>query len=349
MPFRRTAVAVAVAGVALTACADTPSDLADPGFERVAPPLMSTASAADGMAADPRLAGLQLPAGLNGDPEGVIAAIDADLAARGIGMELERVEWVSAAGTQPAGTQEAGNTLIRHDQQLRLSSRWVPGDERRPVTPVFPPSDPGTLTHVIFGPFEPANWNTPDEIPSAPSIDASFATWGALACSDLHVQNVADLGVFPSLIITGGVAYTDIGTVGFLPGSIFDAVLGPGSSSNVLGVTFTFRWINTVTGEPTDIDGNGRDDTAFKEVWYNDDFLWATDGTPGAVDIETVALHENGHVLEIGHFGKVMIKNNGTIKASPRAVMNAFILGELRSLLGTDKASYCSNFANWPG
>jgi hypothetical protein len=64
--------------------------------------------------------------------------------------------------------------------------------------------------------------------------------------------------------------------------------------------------------------------------------------------VETVALHEAGHGLSQAHFGTVFQKNDGSIHASPRAVMNAFYLAPQRSLLGTDNAGHCSNWGNWP-
>ncbi|MGH7695711.1 MAG: hypothetical protein ACRENH_12060 [Gemmatimonadaceae bacterium] len=48
------------------------------------------------------------------------------------------------------------------------------------------------------------------------------------------------------------------------------------------------------------------------------------------------------------HFGSVFLKNDGTIQAAPRAVMNALYAGPLRRLLGSDTAGHCSNWAVWP-
>jgi len=97
----------------------------------------------------------------------------------------------------------------------------------------------------------------------------------------------------------------------------------------------------------TDIDGNGKGDTAFREIYYDPSFAWKDDGVSN-VDVETVALHEAGHGLSQGHFGKVFLKNDGSVQASPRAVMNAFYLRPQRSLLGTDNGGHCSNWAAWP-
>ena len=64
--------------------------------------------------------------------------------------------------------------------------------------------------------------------------------------------------------------------------------------------------------------------------------------------METVALHEFGHGLSQAHFGTVRLKNDGSLMASPRAVMNALYAGALRAPQGTDVGGHCSNWAAWP-
>ncbi len=263
--------------------------------------------------------------------------LNEELAAAGANYAVHSVEWITGDGSD-----EAGQTVFANDRQKRLTNQWVPNDARR-----F--ADGDKITHMIYEPFEPANYGTAAQIPSAPSIDASFDTWENVQCSKLDLEKRADTGVFPSAIFIGGDPFVaDVVTLGFLPGFFFDLVLGPGASSSVLGVTFSFIWIDVATGDPTDVNSDGYADTALKEVWYNDAFLWTVDDNPG-VDIETVAFHENGHALGLGHFGKVSVGNsNGKLHVSPRAAMNAFILGVQRDPLGTDNASYCSIYANWP-
>ena len=269
-----------------------------------------------------------------------IAQANEDLAARGLRIAIEKAEWVGGG----AG-HEAGQTVFAHDRTLRLSSQWIAGDENR-----FAEST--NLTHVVDQSFSFANaFNAAPAIDGEPSIDSSMDTWNAVNCSKVTVEKRPDIGLnYSALLITPGPAdsifYADISTIGFLPGVIFDAVLGPGAAENVLGVTFTFIWIDE-NGNPTDLNGDGYDDTALAEVWYNDDFVWSTDGTE--IDIETVALHENGHALGLGHFGKVAVTNNNNkLHVSPRAVMNAFILGTLRAPLGTDNGAYCGLYGSWP-
>ena len=264
-----------------------------------------------------------------------ISMVNDELAAEGVGMALGKVEYVTAMGTDLVG-----QTVFRNDRTKRLSTRWVPGDARRLA-------DGNKITQLTSDIFADANFGTPAQVDGEPAIDASFDTWNDVSCSTLEIVKRPDTGMFPSFILGNEPFLADISTIGFLPGFVFDFFLGDGASESVLGVTFTFWFIDGPGGPDTDIDNNGLRDTALKEVWYNDDFLWTVSG--GGVDIETVALHENGHALELGHFGRIARTNrNGKLHVSPRAVMNAVILGDLREPLGTDNAGFCGNFAKWP-
>ena len=266
--------------------------------------------------------------------------INAKLADQGMNIRLAYAETVTKAqGTEAA----AGQTIFADDRTKRLTAQWVPGDERRNA-------DGNNLTYLTYGPFAPANFGTPDQLDGQPAIDASMDTWNNIKKkTKLNIVKRADTGTNPSAILGGDPFLADITEFGFVPGLFFELFVGPGSSSNVLGVTFTFVFIDDA-GNPTDINNDGYEDTALKEVWYNDDFLWTDSGnTNNAIDIETVALHENGHALGFGHFGKVFVTDgNNKLHVAPRAVMNALILGTQRDLLGTDKASYNSIYGSWP-
>lgn len=235
-----------------------------------------------------------------------------------------------------------GLTIFADDRTLDLTSRWVPNDARR--------TGDDDINHVVFQPLAIANGS----INAEPAIDASMETWNNnVDCNNVTIIKNGDTGVFPSAILLfngqpGDPSTADINTVGFLPGFIFDAVLGPGASASVLGVTFTFIFINPGNGTPTDVDGNGKNDTAFKEIWYNDFFLWTNSGGPG-IDIESVAVHENGHALEKAHIGVGFFDpRTGAFGFNPRAIMNAGYIGPFSDPAPLDDKSHCLVFGTWP-
>ncbi len=90
-------------------------------------------------------------------------------------------------------------------------------------------------------------------------------------------------------------------------------------------------------GNPTDINGDNYLDSALNEVYYNDNFAWGIDVPLPGIDVETVALHENGHSLELGHFGP-----------PPTAVMNPVYAGIRHRLLPIDRAGACAVWESWP-
>ncbi len=235
-----------------------------------------------------------------------------------------------------------GQTVYADNRTKQLGSDWVPGDPNR-------------------GGFYDISWLS-DQVEGNPSaislsdtqdaIDRAMATWDGVQCSVIPLTKLGDSGFdwgyVQYLLGFGGVPgwYADFTQAGWLPREFFDAIAPPDGGDYILGATFTFIWIDDSTGEPTDIDNNGKTDVAFREVYYNDAFSWGINQT---YDIETVVLHEAGHGLSQGHFGKIFrTTQNGQLHFAPRAVMNAAYSGIQQELTGTDTGGHCSIWASWP-
>ncbi len=277
-----------------------------------------------------------------GDPGAELVAymdaLNVQLESEGAAYRAAIAEYV----TEPAGG-EAGNTVLsKVVGNKQLAFDFVPFDPRRGW------SGPagGAADNITF-----AIDQTGDAVPvfggltgaqTTAAIVAATNTWEGVNCSTLPLAANPDFGV-------------DIGVVAFLNslgGSpfILADVQHAGwrdinFAGNILGVTFTFVFVSG--GQPTDIDNNGVGDAAFREIYYDRSFSWANNGISN-IDVQTVALHEIGHGLSQAHFGTVRLKNDGTLHASPRAVMNALYAGPLRALHGTDNGGHCSNWASWP-
>ncbi len=135
----------------------------------------------------------------------------------------------------------------------------------------------------------------------------------------------------------------DIVYGGWLPAMNFllEVVLGV-PVPDVIAVTATFIFVDG--GVPTDIDGDQFLDIAFAEVYFADsifppfvDIAWGIDVPLPRVDVETVALHETGHGLAIGHFGP-----------PPNAVMNPEYSGVRQETTPIDAAGICAVWQPWP-
>lgn len=319
---RSDVLATVLVAIALVACSDAPTTPA------ATPPT-----------------GVRLAVSDNMDEVGTsdyLAAVNRRSAQRGVIVTRAELLTTSSA---PVKTPRI---IFANDRTLRLPTMWVPRDLRRLATDA-------TLTYVVFSPFAFSATGGPAEA----AFDRSIATWNAVSCSKLAVRKrTPSPATPPSFIVFGVFPPADINYVGFVPGSIFDLVFGAGASEFTVGVTVTFSFIQVDNNGnpildpngnfiPTDINRDGRFDTAFKEIWFNDALPYSTVGAPGTIDIETAALHEHGHALELNHFGKIALDPK-TLKlhVSPRAVMNAAVLGTLRSPLGTDNAALCGDFGS---
>ncbi|MFQ5528104.1 MAG: hypothetical protein ACE5GX_17840 [Thermoanaerobaculia bacterium] len=283
------------------------------------------------------------PAGVagEGDPEtlAMMHAINDQLAAAGMGLAVEQIEFFTIGGGRPS------NRI--HQQPFR----WVAGDPRR-----FAMGD--DITYMVDG-SEGATASGVSAAATEAAIDSAMATWDGERClKKVNIIKIADDGAdhdifdsffppFPPFPPMNAEFFADIVNAGWLPRAFFGFVTGAPDGVLAFSVTFIFGTFTPGGFVPSDINGDNYLDTALNEVYYNDTF-----GTPGepragspwginialpGIDVETVGLHENGHSLELGHFGP-----------PPAAVMNPVYAGPRQSPFPIDHAGMCAVWGGWP-
>lgn len=280
----------------------------------------------------------------------LLASMNASLRAQGgRPVAVAKAELlVSAAGADRA------TTLIANDRTRLIDTQFVEDDPRRgspPDTITYLVDQSDGLALTLLAPPPPTVVGVLPNVVTEAEIDASMAAWGAMKCNGPAIQKIPDDGTDPDVVdalVSGnpalfGTPRADITHAGWLPAPFFDA-LAPQGSSFILAVTFSFVFIDE-NGQPTDIDGDGRDDAAFREIYYNRAFPWGTGGTDDNVDIQSVSIHEAGHALGLAHFGKIFVKNNGALQFAPKAIMNAAYVEEDRRIRGTDNGAFCQAWA----
>lgn len=217
----------------------------------------------------------------------------------------------------------------------RQPFRWVPGDPRRNA-------DGSNLSYLVHE--ERLAGSGLDAKAAEAAIDRAMQSWAVTPCFSAKVGvakrtgSGADPDIFDGLLGYGGFGdyrLADIVHGGWMPPSFFDAVNGPGSGETVLAFSVTFIYIGP-DGKPADFNWDGYLDTAANEIYYNEAFSWLL-GTGHGIDLESVALHELGHSLGIGHIG-----------APLEAVMNPVYAGAHRELNALDQAALCSVWGSWP-
>lgn len=247
---------------------------------------------------------------------------------------LYKVEYLGARNAS-----SAGKAILYNDKKTRPSSAFVARDPRRQ-------SGQG-LSYMVANKYSTNSGSNIQQQSAA--FDRAMNSWAGTNCSRLSfrkLQPAGAVGYISSLLGFGGSQnyMADIVHAGFLDAAFFDQIVS-GGSGYILAATFTLIFFDE-NGMPTDIDKNGANDIAFQETYYNNNFNWTTSSSTD-YDIESVALHETGHALGLGHYGKGELQRNGQLKFSPRAVMNPVYQGVLREIKGPDKSYECLIWKNW--
>lgn len=278
---------------------------------------------------------------------------------------------IQLAGMELLGYEGAGITVnFSNVGNKQLRADFVPNDFRNWFSEakgnVPPDFTEGTIPYWTDG----SEQGTESGMTSEQTLNAIYSamdTWNFISCSeDLRIWNVytttpgfddgvstlGDAGFIQWIRGFGGFPGFAPGTIlhgGNLPAAFFDSVR-PNGGNNILGITFTYIWFNQ--GVPTDIDENGKFDVAMREIYINGSasFQDAPDDVMfnGIVDYETVVLHEAGHGLSQGHFGKSFEGKNGKVHYAPYALMNAGYSKAQREITATDNAGHCSIWEGWP-
>ena len=277
-----------------------------------------------------------------GDPAvlSMMQNVNAKLKAAGLRIAVEQIDFFTIGGGRPS------NRI--HQQEFR----WVAFDPRREA-------DGDNITYIV----DQSGGATSSGLSSAQTeaaIDRALNTWNTRETCLRNVDIIkrsdpgVDITIFDEFFrgfdddpnVPGDPFAADIVEAGWRPRAFFDAVGGPGGGRGILAFSVSFIFLDA-NGNPTDINGDNYLDTALNEVYYNDTFgqagtdrannPWAIDKPLPAIDVETVALHENGHSLELGHFGP-----------PPAAVMNPVYAGIRHLPLSVDHAGMCAVWSSWP-
>ena len=274
---------------------------------------------------------------------GILAAmerINRTLERRGLNYRLAQIDLYTLGWGQPS------------HHILMNGCRWVPYDPLRYA-------DQDNLTYLVVE----SRGTTASGLSSSATtnaIDRAMTTWDiqkGLEKVDVvkRSEPAADCTIFDEMDCwaacdndpsPGWPFFADIVHAGWYPYGFFEC-FEPGGGHGILGVSVTFIWVDTLTDLPTDINGDGYLDTALVEIYYNDNFgdpggtrptyPWGINVALPGIDVESIALHEAGHGLGLGHFGP-----------PPNAVMNPYYEGIDQEPSAIDKAGLAALYRAWP-
>jgi hypothetical protein len=286
-------------------------------------------------------------------------------------MALHSVEIYS---TDNMGGQEVLINDLKGGLQ-KIGSHWVANDERRAL-----PGVPGdTLTYAfdrVDGAFsgtgaDGSSINIPYETVAA-AFEKGVNVWRGVHCrNNLKLlpkdPGTSDLGLTQLLRGWGGGSFDIAGDIqfgGFMPSAIFNQHR-PGGADFVTAVTYGYVFIDD-NGNPTDINNDGLNDLALKEIYFNNKFPYCVAGSctdavnkssfqyagatfPVTYRLDGIFAHEFGHGLSLDHFNKISVSvKDGSIKVVPDSLMSTYQPDPTATLKATDNASYCKTWNSWP-
>lgn len=178
----------------------------------------------------------------------------------------------------------------------------------------------GRLVEVRFNTFPIRYFITNRDVPGVPApqlqqaVERGFASWAA-------IPNLGVSSQFAGLTAINPVSGDNTNVIGFSNRPDLDRVLG--------STSFT---VDTVTGEVLESD-----------IFLNSSsFSWSVSaaGVAGSQDVESIALHEIGHLLGLGHsmIGETELISGGRRVLAAESVMFpiAFSAGSLNRVLRAD-------------
>lgn len=291
----------------------------------------------------------------------ILGQINARLASSKSNIRVDRAQLIYSAKGLAAG--QKATLLLANDRSRGIGAEWVKGDPRRAgrigVTYAF-----GSNTGVAPFTRDPDGSNV-RQLTTAEQdaeIEKAVAGWRAQTCSSKPLTRVpVPAGTDPDYLDqyfrgnpAGSPNYfqpADIVESGWQPLSFFETIGGVPDGDFILGITFSFIYFDN-SGNPTDIDRNGKADLALAEIYYNSGWYYGT-RADNSIDFFSILAHETGHGLGLGHFGKLFVTakdaadgiSAADVKFAPFALMNAgYVIPN--QIQGSDNSQFCQIWAS---